>query len=379
MRVLLLALAVLAVAAPYSAAQDYTPRRCNRAQDYSGAPLAILDVGPALAPRRQETRSFDSATVARLEAALVRARQATGARAMSVAIMAPGRGAWNNTPEEQRFYWASVGKAFTAVVVLQLAEEGRLSLGDPISTWVNGVPNGDAVTIRHLLNHTSGLFSANEDRAFREAPHRLDTEETVEILVRHGAMFCPGENWRYSNSGYDLLGAVIERIERRPLGQVITDRVLRRLDGANLRVIERDDALSDIATPAPRDETPAIDPRIPGPAGPIAGDANGMISFLRASLGSELLNAASTRAQFAELFPMFGGPQSYGLGVMAYQLPSDRGGPGAIWVGHSGGAPGVKAVVAYSINDDAFVAVALTGDGSAEATASLLLQQLRTQ
>ena len=103
----------------------------------------------------------------------------------------------------------------------------------------------------------------------------------------------------------------------------------------------------------------------------IASDAAGMIAFLRALLGGELLPLDMVRAQFAELYPMFGSAESYGLGIMVYELPE-----GEVWLGHSGGAPGVKAVMAYSVQHDAFVAVALSGDGSAEASANLLLSQL---
>jgi D-alanyl-D-alanine carboxypeptidase len=78
---------------------------------------------------------------------------------------------------------------------------------------------------------------------------------------------------------------------------------------------------------------------------------------------------------FRDLYPMFGGSPYYGLGVMVYVVPQPDG-KTKLWMGHSGGAPGVNAVLAYSPSDSAFVAVALSGDGSAEATANLLLDAL---
>lgn len=366
---------------PVSAQEaDYVPRTCARAMTYVGPALRTPTLAPAFAVRPMEDRALDPAVVERLDAAFARAVSATGAQSMGAALMIPGRGLWRATypaPQSQPLplqYWASAGKPFTAVAVLQLVDEGKLALTDPVSTWFPGVPNGDAVTIKHLLNHTSGLFSVNEDLVVRKDPRRLSIEETLAIARRHGAMFCPGENWRYTNTGYALLGAILERIEQRPYDQIISDRLIRRLGGGHLRVITPDDALTDVAPPAPSGEEPAIDPRIPGAAGAIAGDAEGMIAFWRALLSGELLSQESTRALTAELYPMFGGPISYGLGVMVYEVPAT---PPDVWVGHGGGAPGVKAVAAYSIAHDAFVAVALSGDGSAEATANLLIQQIR--
>ena len=74
---------------------------------------------------------------------------------------------------------------------------------------------------------------------------------------------------------------------------------------------------------------------------------------------------------------MFGNGTFYGRGVMLYDVPSQAGGH-TTWLGHSGGGPGIKAIVAYSLDAKAFVAVALNSDGSAEATASLLLKALTT-
>ncbi len=356
-------------------AQDYPPRVCASAVAYAGAPLRSPSIASAFAPRPMQAQPLDPALAARLDAAFERARVAVGAQTMSAAVMLPRQGLWRGsypaaspTPLQ---YWASAGKAFTAVAILQLVAEGKLSLNDPVSRWIAGVPNGDAITIKHLLNHTSGLFSANEDARFRRSPHRLETVEEVRIIAHHGAIFCPGENWHYSNSGYALLGAILEHVEQKPLADIISDRVVRRLGDVRMRVILPNDPLSDIAQPAPADAQPAIDPRTPGSAGAIASDAAGMIAFLRALLGGELLPLDMVRAQFAELYPMFGSAESYGLGIMVYELPE-----GEVWLGHSGGAPGVKAVMAYSVQHDAFVAVALSGDGSAEASANLLLSQL---
>lgn len=365
-----------------AATPAYAPRTCSAPASYAGPALRVLDLDAAFGARPAAAGVLDAERSARLDAALERARMATGARTMSAAVMIPGQGIWrspSSPPADARLqYWASAGKAFTAVAILQLVEEGKISLDDKVSNWIAGVPNGDAISIRHLLNHTSGLFSVNEDLTVRKEQRRLTLEETLRVARRHGSMFCPGADWRYSNTGYTLLGAVLERVDNRPYDQAVSDRVISRLGRVRLRVVTPNDALRDLAPPAPANAEPPIDPRVPGAAGAIIGDADGMIAFWRALLGGQLLSLATVRAQFAELYPVFGSPESYGLGVMAYEVPGAQVSDASIWVGHSGGAPGVKAIAVYSLRDNAFVAVAISGDGSAEATANLLLQQVRS-
>ena len=380
---LMMVLATTCFAVGTALAADYRPVNCAESKPYAGPALLPPPPLSDLAAPGPLTGSFDAVTTARLEVAGATAMSASKARAMSVAIARPGQGTWAavrtidaGSPPE-RFWWASVGKMFTAVVVLQLVEEGRLSLDDPISKHVAGVPNGDAITIEHLLDHRSGLFSANEDRQVR-APtggSPLSLDEVLAITRRHGAMFCPGERWRYTNTGYALLGAVIERLEGRRYADVVQRRVLARLGPTSLRMLPPGDPATDVAPLEIQGaDRVRVDPTAPGPAGGVAGRAEDMNRFLQAVIGSELLTADITRRQFAKLYPMFDAGTFYGLVVMAYAPP----GTDLRVFGHSGGAPGAKAITLWSPKHRAFVSVALTGDGSAEAVANALLRALGT-
>jgi D-alanyl-D-alanine carboxypeptidase len=105
-----------------------------------------------------------------------------------------------------RYRIASVSKTFVATVVLQLAAEGRLQLADPVERWLPGsVPNGTAITIRQLLNHTSGLFDYTNDEAAVEAeianPSRVWTpRDLLSVAFSHPPLFAPGADWSYSNT-----------------------------------------------------------------------------------------------------------------------------------------------------------------------------------
>jgi len=204
---------------------------------------------------------------------------------------------------------------------------------------------------------------------------RMDDAGRLAIVRRHGAMFCPGERWRYSNTGYALLGAIIEKVDGRPYGDAITERIIKPLGLRSMRAIRPGEAADDVSALISAKEKP-IEPAWAGAAGPIAASADDMTRFWAALLGGRLLKPDTVQAMFAAAYPMFDAGTFYGLGVMVFEVPQPDG-TKALWLGHAGGTPGASAVVAYSPADKTFVAVALTGDGSATATANLLLGQSR--
>lgn len=370
---LLLALAALPMTA---AARDYRPVICQSAVTYAG-PSPHAPVTPPLLAEVPKG-AFDPETVARLDAAFEQARAATKAPAMSAAVLVPGKGGWERTDhgdEPPMLYWASAGKTLIAVVVLQLAESGKLALEDPIGRYVAGVPNGDVVTVRDLLAHTGGLFSANEDLKARGERRARTLDEDLKIIARHGAMFCPGERWRYSNTGYALLGKVIELVDKRTWQEAVDARILKPLGLRTLRMLVEGDKGEDVAKLVSAKETP-IEPAWAGAAGGAVGSAGDMARVWAALLGGKLLKQDTVRAMFAKPYPMFDAGSFYGLGAMVVEVPEPDGSK-SLWLGHLGGTPGASAVVAYSVRDGAIVAAALTGDGSAAATANLLLRQVR--
>lgn len=376
MRAILLAFAALLVApsAGGDTQQDVVATHCTGAEPYVGTERLAGAIDLPIAPSSAMPGPLPPEMTRKLNGVLRLAMDRSGANAINAALLVPGQGLWEGrqgNDAREVAAWASAGKTFTAVAMLQLVGEGRLSLDMPVSTWFHDVPNGDAITIRHLLNHTSGLFSANEDRVFRRDPRILTIEEELAIVRRHGAMFCPGSRWRYSNSNYALLGAILERVENKPYARIVGDRIIKPLGLSHTRVAEFADDLADVTPPGPpgQGDIPA-DPRRAGAAGGIVAPASEIILFWRALLEGRLLGPDLLREAFRDLYPVFQLPEYYGLGVMAYRLP-DR-----LLIGHSGGGAGLKAIVIYDSTRHAFAAVSLSGDKGAEPTANLLLQQL---
>lgn len=358
------------------AGQDHHPVECKGRLDYAGRPTHAPVNARLFAPLNED--ALNPELVTRLEAAFDDAGKKTGAEAITVAVAKLGEGLWSRdailAPAE-RLWWASTAKTYVAAVVLQLAEERRLSLGDPISRWVKGVPNGHVITIRDLLQHTSGLFSANEDPTWRANPRRLTPALTLSIVQAHGSMFCPGQHWRYSNSGYTLLGQVIEAVTGHSWQEAVEARIFRRLGLESMRAMRADDPAG-IARP--RSSKPMIgDPSWTGPAGGIAGTAVDMIRFWAALLEGRIVSPETRDSMFETLYPMFDETSFYGLGTMVFEIADGRN--RLLLLGHSGGAPGANAIVAYSPSDRIIVAVAINSDAPAPAVANLMLRTAREQ
>ncbi|WP_020534560.1 serine hydrolase [Lewinella cohaerens] len=141
---------------------------------------------------------------------------------------------WNipNKPDTKHRL-ASITKQFTAMAIVQLVAENKLELNQPITTYLPDYPKatGDSVTIHHLLTHTSGIPNYTSFPSYREvmrAPH--SAMELVSLFADLPLEFTPGEQFAYSNSGYVLLGVLIEKITGKPYEQVLQDKIFSPLE-----------------------------------------------------------------------------------------------------------------------------------------------------
>ncbi len=141
-------------------------------------------------------------------------------------------------PVHGRFRAGSITKTFIATVVLQLAGEGRLRLDDPVDVWLPGaVPDGHRITVRHLLSHTSGLYDWLHTLPFPPTREFLDNRwrtwtptELIQRAVANPPTFePPGSAYRYSNTGYTLLGQIVEQVTGRSYDVEIGRRIIRPL------------------------------------------------------------------------------------------------------------------------------------------------------
>lgn len=133
----------------------------------------------------------------------------------------------NAVNAETVFEIGSITKQFTAALILMLVEDGKPRLDDPISKYLPGTPAHWApITVRHLLTHTSGIPSYTRLDGFEVSRH-LTAEQFVQSLAAHPLDSKPGEKFAYCNSGYNLLGFIIEKVSRRTYWQVLDDRIFK--------------------------------------------------------------------------------------------------------------------------------------------------------
>lgn len=134
----------------------------------------------------------------------------------------------------------SVGKQFTAALVMMLVEEGKLSLDDPISKHIEGAPAiWKDIKVRHLLTHTSGLSNALYNKINMRQDYTED--ELVQQIAALPLDFQPGEKWSYSNPGYVMLGILVHKMTGRFYGDVLKEKIFRPLGMTTARVISEAD------------------------------------------------------------------------------------------------------------------------------------------
>jgi len=134
------------------------------------------------------------------------------------------------TPET-KFRIGSITKQFTAAAILKLQEDGLLSVDDPLSKFISDYPRGDEVTIHHLLTHISGIHSYTSKTGFFETVTvEVKPEDLIDSFKNDDFDFDPGEKWLYNNSGYFLLGYIVEKVSGKSYGDYMKEQFFDPLE-----------------------------------------------------------------------------------------------------------------------------------------------------
>lgn len=138
-----------------------------------------------------------------------------------------------NTPHT-KFEIGSMSKPFTAMAITILQEKGLLGFDDPLSKFIPDFPDGEKITIHHLLTHTSGVPVLSGIPDFKNLLRiKKPLEETIKKLKMMPMVFTPGEDYQYSNSGYILLGYIIEKVSGESYGDFLEENIFNPLDMKN--------------------------------------------------------------------------------------------------------------------------------------------------
>lgn len=358
--------------------RSWWPARVQRLV-VSGVVAQCLGAIPRASPAQITMPRHDSVA---LQAVLDSARAAARIPGISAAVVMPdGRswqgasglaGAGGNPARSSLLYEiGSITKTFTAALVLDLAKDGRVSLDDTLGGWVRDFPHGGGVTIRHLLQHTSGLYNYAENPeyvpALRSDLRRVWKPEDSYRYMQQ-PYFLPGAGWHYSNANYLLLGDVIERVTGRAFGDVLHDRLLEPLElhhtfyAAGGQVpLETAHAFLDINGDGDPEDLTALTPTTSfitaaGTAGAIVATAEDLAHWAHELYRGRVVQGAwfDAMTQWIER----GDGMQYGLGVI--RMSPD----GRVWLGHKGNSVGYSAAVWHDTVADVTIAVV----GSVHAT-----------
>ena len=293
-------------------------------------------------------------------------------------------GATSPPRADTHFRIASNTKTMTAAVIVLLAQEGKLSLDDPVSKYVPGVPNGDNITIAESLEMRSGLYNYTNDPIISTTidtdPARVWTPaELLAIAFAHPANFPPGTAYEYNNTNYALLGLVAEKVDGKPLAQVMHNRLFgpqnmqdTQLPASTVNTIPEPyshgylygsssvalvgeppyspevQAAARAGTLLPKDYT-GVNHSNAAAAGGVISTADDLATWIKALVAGRVLDPAYQRRWFDSLQPEDPSKpegQKYGYGIAQLSW-----GPNTIYF-HGGETPGYNSKISYDPAND---------------------------
>ncbi|MDR7372478.1 serine hydrolase [Flavobacterium aquidurense] len=256
-----------------------------------------------------------------------------------------------NQPDT-KFRLGSISKQFTAFLIVKLAEDGKLKLDVPITTYLPDYPkaNGDKITLHHLLTHTSGIPNyTSSPNFFKEKSRNPYTpEEFVKTFSSLPLEFTPGEKFNYSNSGYFLLGYIIEKVSGKSYEQYLQEIILTPLKMANTGYDHSDIILKKRASGYEKQgnkivNSAYLDMSIPYAAGSLYSTAEDLYLWEQALYTTKLLSQKSMDLLFKPYIST-GGDDSYGYGWFLEDAPNGDKAKLKI-VEHGGGINGFNTII----------------------------------
>ncbi|HAY32775.1 MAG TPA: serine hydrolase domain-containing protein [Ignavibacteria bacterium] len=254
----------------------------------------------------------------------------------------------------------SITKTFVATVILQLADEGKLALDDKLSRFFPSYPNSENITVRQLLDMTSGIPDFLNDpvllAAFYNGKEKITQEEIFERTIALGPVYPPGQGWNYSNGNYNILGMMIEQITGNKTGDEVTNRIIRPLvlsntiyptDG-NISGVHSHGYFADTVTGTLTDCT-FMEPSLTGAAGCMVSNLPDLKIYVEALVKGTLLSPQMQAERLKFVNTGLSKFVTYGLGI--FNLDG--------FIGHNGGITGYNTTMCYNPELDAVILVSV--------------------
>ncbi len=272
-----------------------------------------------------------------------------------------------NQPDT-KFRLASVTKQFTATLILQMVQERKLSLDGKLGDYLPYYPKkaGDRVTLRQLLNHTSGIPSYTDDPAFISTysrdPYKPD-DFIKKVIAGKELQFEPGSRFHYNNSAYFILGAIVERMAEQPYEKVLQERIFDQLAMKNSGYDHSATVLARRAAgyqrgPGGLVNAPYLDMSLPYSAGSLYSTVEDLYLWDQALYTDKLLGPELK----AEMFKP--GLQNYGFGFGIQKIPEGKPGAGVTVISHNGGINGFGTRIARLVDDHHLIVLLANANGT---------------
>jgi D-alanyl-D-alanine carboxypeptidase len=249
-------------------------------------------------------------------------------------------------------------KIFTAVIILKQVETGQLGLEDPLSKWSPEIPEADAITVRNLLNHTSGIEEIISKGIMKSIiPSTVWSEDDLLKLIASSPLkFTPGSQWEYSNSNYILLGMIAERVSGKTMLQLYHEVIIDPLNLKHTCFVPYEPAPAALVAGYERDlsHIPGMLDIAPGntswatlafSSGAMVSTAEDLGAFLDHLMAGDLLSAASMQEMttfVASVNPGIPAEDGYGLGLMRLDVNGQE------LIGHIGWFMGATSIAMAS-------------------------------
>ncbi len=260
---------------------------------------------------------------------------------------------------------ASVTKQFTATAIMLLVEDRKLRLDDTITSLLPDLPTAwSGVTVRHLLNHTSGIKSYTNVATFRQTFRKDYThKEILELVVKEPLEFAPGEKWNYNNTGYFLLGMLIEKVSGKSYNAFLTERIFQPLGMTQTRVNELKIILPNRAqgyiwSGNTLQNGEYLSPTQPFAAGALVSTINDMVKWDAALSGESLLKKPVLEQMWTPSHLNSGEAVTYGFGWGVTTTNGHR------LISHNGGIPGFGTDISRFVDDKLTVIVLTNSDNA---------------
>jgi len=261
----------------------------------------------------------------------------------------------------------SVTKQFTAACILQLAEQGKLNVDDKLTKYIPDYPKGDSITIHMLLCHTSGIKNYTSLPEFWPKSILPLSKDSMIAIFKHKPLdFSPGTKFSYSNSGYYLLGVIVEKVSGKNFSDYLLENVIRKA-GLNNTAMDRLDSILlnrakgyDKSRFGGWQHAQYISMEGPYSAGAMFSTTEDLVKWTKALHNNQVISAGYTKKMMTPNLDQYG----YGIGIDSFKTHPR--------VSHNGGIPGFSSSLAYYPQDDlCVVAISNTGYNSDKISESL--------